>query len=127
VTDLSLQRRPSPTCTRTGTSYRRPRRHIHEAGNTEAVILYRCPEIHMPTHYCLDPTDQYGEAQVLVTFKREGGDVKLISVIDAAHHNILSDLEEIQRQDLQHEISEAVHQPDCLLQPSRQSVRSAQG
>ncbi len=72
----------------------------------------------MPTHYCIDPTDQYSEAQVLVTFQGEGSDVSLISVIDAAHDDILPDLEEIQRRDLHDEITEAAHRIDGPLQRS---------
>ena len=60
----------------------------------------------MPTHQCIDPNDQYGEAEVLVEFKRSAGDVRLISVIDASYCDILPDLEEIQQHDLQREISD---------------------
>lgn len=66
----------------------------------------------MPTHICIDPTDQYGQAEVLVAFTRIGGAIDLIAVTDAAHHDILSDLEEVQCHDLRHEIAEAFHGTD---------------
>lgn len=68
----------------------------------------------MPTHICIDPTDQYGEAEVLVAFTSRGGAISLIAVTDAAQHDILSDLEEVQRHDLRHEIAEAFHRPARL-------------
>jgi hypothetical protein len=65
----------------------------------------------MLTYHCIDPNDQYGEAEVLVEFDRSAGAVRLISVIDASYCNILPDLEEVQQQDLQREISDAFHEP----------------
>lgn len=68
----------------------------------------------MPTHSCIDPTDQYGEAEVLVAFKGSGGAIRLIAVTDAGHHDILPNLEEVERQDLRHEIAEAYREPARL-------------
>jgi hypothetical protein len=68
----------------------------------------------VPTRSCIDPTDQYGEAEVLVAFKGSDGAISLIAVVDAGHRDILPDLEEVQRQDLRHEIAEAYRGPARL-------------
>ncbi|MCJ2059501.1 hypothetical protein MKL09_23540 [Methylobacterium sp. J-048] len=68
----------------------------------------------MLTHICIDPTDQYGEAEVVVVFKKSDGAIRLITVTDTGHHDILPDLEEVQRQDLLHEIAEAFRGPARL-------------
>ncbi|MCJ2080321.1 hypothetical protein [Methylobacterium sp. J-090] len=68
----------------------------------------------MPTHICIDPTDQYGQAEVLVAFKGGGDAISLIAVTDAAHRDILPDLEEVERHDLRREIAAAFRRPVLL-------------
>ncbi|MCJ2136976.1 hypothetical protein MKK69_23490 [Methylobacterium sp. J-026] len=109
-----------PTCPRTVA----PDPAHRDGGDAVALIPNRGPEMPMPTHLCIDPTDQYSDAQVLVTFKGDGSDVSLISVINAAHDDILPDLEEIQRQDLRDEITAAVHRIDGPLRRNVQSPRA---
>jgi hypothetical protein len=58
----------------------------------------------MPHHACIDPQDQYGEAEVLVEFETLAGVVRLISVRDASNEDILPDLDDVQRQALRSEI-----------------------
>ena len=64
----------------------------------------------MPSHYCLDPHDQYAQAEVLVEFEKDATAVRLISVLDASDDDILSDLEDIQRRALESEIIDAYRQ-----------------
>lgn len=58
----------------------------------------------MPHHACIDPNDQYAQAEAMVEFETMAGVVRLISVRDALDEDILPDLEEVQRQALEREI-----------------------
>ena len=73
----------------------------------------------MPTHTCIDPTDQYGEAEVLAVFEGSGGAISLIAVTDAGRRDILPDLEEGQRQAIRHEIAEDFRGPARLRAQKR--------
>ncbi|KQO57610.1 MULTISPECIES: hypothetical protein [unclassified Methylobacterium] len=58
----------------------------------------------MANHYCLDPLDPSGEAEVFVVFEGKYPNVRLLSVISRDHDDILADLVEEQRRDLIREI-----------------------
>lgn len=58
----------------------------------------------MPHHACIDPHDQYAQAEVLVEFEALAGAVRLIAARDASDDDILPDLEEVQRRALESEI-----------------------
>ena len=58
----------------------------------------------MPSHVCIDPNDQYAQAEVLVAFETTAGVVRLISAHDAWDHDILPDLDDVQRRALRDEI-----------------------
>lgn len=59
----------------------------------------------MPTHKCLDPHDPYAEHEVLVEFEITSSGLRLVSVIDDQHDEILHDLIEPQREDLRRELA----------------------
>lgn len=58
----------------------------------------------MANHYCLDPLDPAGELEVFVVFEGKYPNVRLLSVINRDHDDILPDLVEEQRRDLIREI-----------------------
>ncbi len=55
----------------------------------------------MPSHACIDPHDQYAQAEVLVAFETTAGVVRLVSAHDASDDDILPDLDDIQRRALE--------------------------
>jgi hypothetical protein len=65
----------------------------------------------MPSHACIDPQDQYGQAEVLVTFETMTDGVRLVSAYDASDDDILPGLEELQRQALESEIRDDYRHP----------------
>lgn len=62
----------------------------------------------MPKHYCLDPHDPYAEHEVLVEFQPTMGGLLLIAAIDDLGEDILSDLTEVQCDDLRRELGTAL-------------------
>lgn len=58
----------------------------------------------MPHHACIDPQDQYAQAEAMVEFETVAGVVRLIAVRDAGDEDILPDLEDVHRQALEREI-----------------------
>lgn len=60
----------------------------------------------MPSHACIDPQDQYAQAEVLVTFETVDDGVRLVSAHDASDDDILPGLEDLQRRALASEILE---------------------
>ncbi|KST61217.1 hypothetical protein AO398_00570 [Methylobacterium sp. GXS13] len=58
----------------------------------------------MPSHACVDPQDQYAQAEVLVAFETTDRGVRLVSAHDASDDDILPGLEDFQRQALESEI-----------------------
>lgn len=65
----------------------------------------------MPSHACIDPQDQYAQAEVLVAFETTSGGVRLVSALDASDEDILPELEDLQRLTLESEILEDYRQP----------------
>jgi len=65
----------------------------------------------MPSHACIDPQDQYAEAEVLVTFETIADGVRLVSAHDAFDDDILPGLEELQRRALESEIIDDYRHP----------------
>lgn len=61
----------------------------------------------MPKHLCIDPLDSYAEREVLVDFEITGSSCRLTATIDREGQDILSELTEAQRQDIQNELIEA--------------------
>lgn len=59
----------------------------------------------MPSHYCIDPHDQYSQAELLVEFEGSIGNMRLISARDDADEDVLSDLEGPERLALETEIT----------------------
>ncbi|WP_051439842.1 hypothetical protein [Methylobacterium sp. 10] len=60
----------------------------------------------MPSHTCIDPQDQYAQAEVLVTFETVADGVRLVSAHNASDDDILPGLEDLQRRALASEILE---------------------
>ncbi|NEU13775.1 hypothetical protein G3T14_16785 [Methylobacterium sp. BTF04] len=60
----------------------------------------------MPHHVCIDPNDQYAQAEVTVEFETTTGVVRLLSVHGASDDDILPDLDDVQRRALESEILE---------------------
>ncbi|GJE58061.1 hypothetical protein [Methylobacterium trifolii] len=58
----------------------------------------------MPIHFCIDPHDQYAQAEVSVEFEQTADAIRLISARDASQDDILPDLEDVQRRALESEI-----------------------
>ncbi|MBO1021901.1 hypothetical protein IPV08_18265 [Methylobacterium sp. SD274] len=65
----------------------------------------------MPSHACIDPQDQYAQAEVLVTFETMADGVRLVSAHDASGDDILLGLEDRQRQALESEILDDYRHP----------------
>ena len=61
----------------------------------------------MPKHLCIDPHDPYAQHEVMVEFERTGSGFHLVAVIDELDDDILGDLVEAQRDDLQRELAAA--------------------
>ncbi len=65
----------------------------------------------MPRHACIDPQDQYAQAEVLVTFETMPDGVRLVSAHDASDDDILPELEDLQRRALESEILDDYRHP----------------
>ncbi|KQT50592.1 hypothetical protein ASG52_07230 [Methylobacterium sp. Leaf456] len=65
----------------------------------------------MPSHACIDPQDQYAQAEVLVTFETMADGVRLVSAHDAFDNDILPELEHFQRRALESEIIDDYRHP----------------
>ena len=65
----------------------------------------------MPRHACIDPQDQYAQAEVLVTFETRAAGVLLVSAHDATDDDILPELEDLQRRALESEILDDYRHP----------------
>ncbi|MFB0488437.1 hypothetical protein ABIE45_001023 [Methylobacterium sp. OAE515] len=61
----------------------------------------------MLIHLCIDPLDSYAEREVLVDFETTGSSYHLTAAIDRDGQDILSELTEAQRKDIQNELIEA--------------------
>jgi hypothetical protein len=72
----------------------------------------------MPRHACIDPQDQYAQAEVLVTFETIADVVRLVSAHDAFDDDILPGLEDLQRQALESEIIDDYPRPRGSRQPT---------
>lgn len=59
----------------------------------------------MPKHACIDPQDPYAQREVLIEFEGSPFGIHLIRALDAWNIDILPDLVEEQRKDLQREIA----------------------
>lgn len=68
----------------------------------------------MPSHACIDPQDQYAQAEVLVAFETTDGGVRLVSALDASDEDILPNLEDLQRRALASEILDDYRPPSGL-------------
>ncbi|KQT56138.1 hypothetical protein ASG52_24385 [Methylobacterium sp. Leaf456] len=68
----------------------------------------------MPRHACIDPQDQYAQAEVLVTFETRTAGVRLVSAHDASDNDILPELEDLQRRALESEILDDYRPPSGL-------------
>lgn len=69
----------------------------------------------MPSHACINPQDQYAQAEVLVAFEAMDDGIRLVSVHDASNDDILPDLEEPQRQALESEILDDYRHPPQIV------------
>jgi hypothetical protein len=70
----------------------------------------------MPSHACIDPQDQYAQAEVLLAFETTDHGVRLVSAHDASDDDILPELEDLQRRALESEILDDYRHP---LEPGR--------
>ncbi|MBP1181063.1 hypothetical protein [Methylobacterium sp. PvR107] len=61
----------------------------------------------MPKHLCIDPLDSYAEREVLVAFEAAGSSFHRTAAIDRDGQDILSELTEAQRKDIQDALIEA--------------------
>lgn len=61
----------------------------------------------MPKHLCIGPLDSCAEREVLVDFEMAGSSCRLTAAIDRDGQDILSELTEAQRKDIQNELIEA--------------------
>jgi hypothetical protein len=61
----------------------------------------------VPKHLCIDPIDSYAVREVLVDFEITGSSCRLTAAIDRDGQDILSELTEAQRKDIQNELIEA--------------------
>ncbi|CAA2138839.1 hypothetical protein [Methylobacterium bullatum] len=68
----------------------------------------------MANHYCLDPLDPHEGSEVFVVFEGRYPDMRLLSVINRDHDDILSDLVEEQRRDLIREIGAFYRPPPTV-------------
>lgn len=59
----------------------------------------------MPKHLCIDPQDPYAQREVLIEFEGSPFGIHLITALDEWNVDILPDLVEEQRKDLQREIA----------------------
>lgn len=59
----------------------------------------------MPRHVCIDPQDPYAQREVLIEFEGSPFGIHLIAALDEWNVDILPDLVEEQRKDLQREIA----------------------
>jgi len=59
----------------------------------------------MPKHVCIDPQDPYAQREVLIEFEGSPFGIHLIAALDEWNVDILPDLVEEQRKDLQREIA----------------------
>lgn len=71
----------------------------------------------MPSHACIDPQDQYAQAEVLVAFETTDRGVRLVSAHDASDDDILPELEDLQRRALESEILDDYRHPLELGRP----------
>jgi hypothetical protein len=61
----------------------------------------------VPKHLCIDPLDSYAEREVLVAFEATGSSYHLTAAIDRDGQDILPELTDAQRRDIQDELIEA--------------------
>lgn len=59
----------------------------------------------MPKHVCIDPQDPYAQREVVIEFEGSPCGIHLINAMDEWNIDILPDLVEEQRKDLQREIA----------------------
>jgi hypothetical protein len=59
----------------------------------------------MPQHSCIDPQDPYAQLEVLIVFECGPFGIHLVSALDEWNVDVLPDLVEEQRRDLQCEIA----------------------
>jgi hypothetical protein len=59
----------------------------------------------MPRHVCIDPQDPYAQREVLIEFEGSPFGIHLIAALDEWNVDILPNLVEEQRKDLQREIA----------------------
>jgi hypothetical protein len=72
----------------------------------------------MPKHSCIDPRDPFAQREVLVDFEYAESGFRFIAAIDADGDDILADLIDIQRCDLERELGEAARDISGFLRPS---------
>jgi hypothetical protein len=61
----------------------------------------------MLRHICIDPQDPYAQEEVVVAFERIASKFRLVSAINSAGDDVLSDLLEVQMNDLILELADA--------------------